>query len=73
MDYQTYTFILLANSDLLGLNFTCADNYCPYPSSGGTSYVSGEDVLNALQIGGISYTTYCECWYDGTSGVYANR
>ena len=55
MDYQKYAFELLANSDLQGLTFDCATTGCPYPSSTGGSTVSGQDVLDALQIGGISY------------------
>jgi hypothetical protein len=60
MDYQTYAFELIANSDLRGLNFTCAASGCPYPSSLGPGMVSGYDVLNDLDIGGISYGAYCE-------------
>jgi hypothetical protein len=60
MDYQTYAFELLANSDLRGLVFTCDSGFCPYPSSIGNSQVSGEDVLHALAIEGISYGRYGE-------------
>ncbi|KAJ9092986.1 hypothetical protein QFC20_007229 [Naganishia adeliensis] len=55
MDYQTYAFELLANSDLRGLDFDCDPSGCPYPSSSGPNMVSGQDVLNSLHIGGISY------------------
>lgn len=58
MDYQTYAFELLANSDLRGLNFSCEPSGCPYPSSVGPGMVSGYDVLSSLDIGGISYGTY---------------
>jgi hypothetical protein len=60
MDFQTYSFELLANSDLRGLIFLCENNFCPYPSSIGESQISGEDVLEALHIGGISYAMYGE-------------
>jgi hypothetical protein len=54
IDYQTYAFELLANSDLKGLTFTCqpvagAPNgcVCAYPSSTPANCtVSGDDVLN---------------------------
>jgi hypothetical protein len=59
MDYQTYAFQLLTNSDLRGLSFYCDGDFCPYPSSTGGSSVSGEDVLDALDIGGISYGAFC--------------
>lgn len=55
MDYQTFAFELLANSDLRGLEFTCGASGCPYTSSTNTGIVSGYDVLNDLDIGGISY------------------
>ncbi|KJA13638.1 hypothetical protein HYPSUDRAFT_72940 [Hypholoma sublateritium FD-334 SS-4] len=61
IDYQKYAFELLTNSDFRGLKFTCAtqiDNtcVCAYPSSTPeTCTVSGDDVLNYLDIGSISY------------------
>ncbi|KAF9523157.1 P-loop containing nucleoside triphosphate hydrolase protein [Crepidotus variabilis] len=61
MDYQRYAFELLVNSDFRGLTFKCATKLndqcvCAYPSSTpSTCTVSGEDVLNYLKIGGISY------------------
>lgn len=60
MDYQTYAFELLANSDLRGLDFDCDPSGCPYPSSSGPNMVSGQDVLNSLDIGGISYGAWGE-------------
>jgi hypothetical protein len=58
MDYQTYSFEQLANSDLRGLEFTCDVSGCPYPSTIGSAKVSGQDVLDSLNIGGIDYGTY---------------
>ncbi|KAK7022533.1 ABC transporter domain-containing protein [Favolaschia claudopus] len=63
MDYQRYAFELLTNSDLRGLNFKCTSPsvkgdtcVCAYPSSTPeTCTVSGADVLDYLDIGGISY------------------
>lgn len=60
MDYQTYAFELIANSDLRGLEFTCEASGCPYPSSVGSGMVSGLDVLNNLDIGGINYGAWCK-------------
>ncbi|KAJ3186130.1 hypothetical protein HK101_009721 [Irineochytrium annulatum] len=62
MDYQTYAFELLANSDLKGVNFSCAKVdgapngcACAYPSSTPeTCTVSGSDVLSYLDIGNVS-------------------
>lgn len=58
MDYQTYAFVLLTNSDLRGLEFQCGADGCPYPSTIGPDEVSGYDVLRALDIDGIHYGTY---------------
>ncbi|KAJ6529686.1 P-loop containing nucleoside triphosphate hydrolase protein [Mycena capillaripes] len=61
MDYQRYAFELLSSSDLRGLSFNCVtlvngSCVCAYPSSTpDTCTVSGEDVLNYLEIGSISY------------------
>ncbi|KAJ6488885.1 P-loop containing nucleoside triphosphate hydrolase protein [Mycena sanguinolenta] len=60
MDYQRYAFELLSNSDLRGLTFTCeqinGSCVCAYPSSTpDTCTVSGQDVLDYLEIGSISY------------------
>ncbi|KDR73313.1 hypothetical protein GALMADRAFT_251927 [Galerina marginata CBS 339.88] len=61
MDYQKYAFELITNSDFRGLNFTCntivnGKCLCAYPSSTpATCTVSGNDVLNYLDIGSISY------------------
>ncbi len=54
MDYQTFAFALLSNSDLRGLTFECST------IGNGMEYVSGQDVLDYLQIGGISYGAYGE-------------
>jgi len=66
IDYQTYAFNTLVNSDFRGLIFTCqsfADGscHCDYPSSltpAGQCALRGEDVLSALDIGGISIGLY---------------
>ncbi|KAJ6488902.1 P-loop containing nucleoside triphosphate hydrolase protein, partial [Mycena sanguinolenta] len=60
MDYQRYAFELLSNSDLRGLTFSCeqvnGSCVCAYPSSTpDTCTVSGQDVLDYLEIGSISY------------------
>ncbi|CAA7257514.1 unnamed protein product [Cyclocybe aegerita] len=61
MDYQKYAFELLTNSDLRGLTFKCStivndQCVCAYPTSTPASCtVSGADVLDYLDIGGISY------------------
>ncbi|KAJ8082345.1 hypothetical protein PM082_008200 [Marasmius tenuissimus] len=57
MDYQHYAFDLLTNSDLRGLTFQCSNACeCAYPSSTPiTCTVSGDDVLNYLEIREISY------------------
>ncbi|KAJ3116113.1 hypothetical protein HDU96_010407 [Phlyctochytrium bullatum] len=62
MDYQTYAFELLANSDLRGVDFTCGVGpsgkcQCAYPSSLGpdSCTVSGDDVLKYLDINWIGY------------------
>ncbi|KAJ7301568.1 P-loop containing nucleoside triphosphate hydrolase protein [Mycena albidolilacea] len=62
MDYQRYAFELLTNSDLRDLTFACPPStdggacVCAYPSSTPeTCTVSGADVLDYLDIGGISY------------------
>ena len=60
MDYQTYAFELIANSDLRGLMFRCEASGCPYPSSIGPGMVSGYDVLDDLGIGGINYGAWCK-------------
>jgi len=66
IDYQTYTFDLLVYNDFRGLVFACetgADGSCTcsYPSSlisQGRCELAGEDVLNALGIGGINFSLY---------------
>lgn len=58
MDYQTYAFVLLTNSDLRDLISQCESSGCLYPSSVGGGEVSGQDILNSLDIGGIDYGTY---------------
>jgi len=61
MDFQKYAFELLTNSDFRGLSFQChplesGQCICAYPSSTPqTCTVSGEDVLNYLDVGAISY------------------
>ncbi|KAJ7806711.1 hypothetical protein B0H14DRAFT_2610275 [Mycena olivaceomarginata] len=61
MDYQRYAFKLLTNSDLRRLSFKCSmlingSCVCAYPSSTPeTCTVSRSDVLDYLDIGGISY------------------
>ncbi|KAF9554187.1 P-loop containing nucleoside triphosphate hydrolase protein [Agrocybe pediades] len=61
MDFQKYGFELLTNSDFRGLTFHCntilnGQCACAYPSSTPeTCTVSGQDVLDYLDIGGISY------------------
>ncbi|KAF7300165.1 ABC transporter domain-containing protein [Mycena kentingensis (nom. inval.)] len=57
MDYQRYAFELLANSDLRGITFRCADACtCAYPSSTPESCtLAGTDVLAYLDVGGIDY------------------
>jgi hypothetical protein len=60
MDYQKYAFELLANSDLRGLEFRCDATGCPYPSSVGPDRLLGQDVLDALKIGNISYGAWGE-------------
>ncbi|KAF9552789.1 P-loop containing nucleoside triphosphate hydrolase protein [Agrocybe pediades] len=64
MDFQKYAFELLTNSDFRGLSFSCTklgrkQCSCAYPSSTPDSCtVSGQDVLNYLDIGGISYAKW---------------
>ncbi|KLO10942.1 hypothetical protein SCHPADRAFT_916198 [Schizopora paradoxa] len=66
IDFQTYAFDLLVYNDFRGLIFTCetgagGDCYCSYPSSliqQGRCELSGDDVLNALGIGDISFPLY---------------
>ncbi|PWN52543.1 P-loop containing nucleoside triphosphate hydrolase protein [Violaceomyces palustris] len=67
IDYQTFTFDILVKNDLKGIIFKCsgeiADNTCScsFPSSlieQGQCAVSGEDVLRALDIDGVSTTLY---------------
>ncbi|KAJ3295413.1 hypothetical protein HDU76_006838, partial [Blyttiomyces sp. JEL0837] len=66
MDYQTYAFELLANTDMTGINFACAPNpnstygcQCAYPSSTPDKCtVSGSDVLSYLDINNISYAKW---------------
>ncbi|KAG7094840.1 hypothetical protein E1B28_005649 [Marasmius oreades] len=57
MDYQRYAFDLLSNSDLRGLVFQCSNAcQCAYPSSTpATCTVSGDDVLEYLEIRDIKY------------------
>lgn len=58
MDYQTYDFVLLTNSNLRSLEFQCGKGGCPYPSTIGPDKVSGYDVLRNLDIDGIHHGTY---------------
>jgi len=65
IDYQTYAFNILVNNDFRGVVFKCAqiagECHCQYPSSlisSGQCAVRGEDVLNALDIGGINLGLY---------------
>ncbi|KAH7105152.1 P-loop containing nucleoside triphosphate hydrolase protein [Auriculariales sp. MPI-PUGE-AT-0066] len=65
IDYQTFAFNSLVNNDFRGLVFKCttvgSECHCAYPSSlvaSGQCAVSGEDVLGALDIGGISIPLY---------------
>jgi len=66
IDYQAYAFDLLVVNDLRGLTFDCAtlsdgSCQCDYPSSliaQGECKLLGDDVLNALNIGGISFKLY---------------
>ncbi|KAH9935196.1 P-loop containing nucleoside triphosphate hydrolase protein [Epithele typhae] len=66
IDFQTYAFDLLVYNDLRGLTFACetlADGscFCDYPSSliaQGQCALAGEDVLNWLDINGISFKLY---------------
>ncbi|SPO26351.1 related to ATP-binding cassette protein (ABC) transporter [Ustilago trichophora] len=67
IDYETYAFDILVKNDFKGLVFTCQGSVkegtcnCSFPSSlvqSGMCAVSGEDVLNALQINGISVGLY---------------
>ncbi|TDL20626.1 P-loop containing nucleoside triphosphate hydrolase protein [Rickenella mellea] len=66
IDYQTYAFDLLVVNDFRGLVFDCqtlADGscQCDYPSSlvsQGICQIRGDDVLNALGIGGINFGLY---------------
>ncbi|KAH9935192.1 P-loop containing nucleoside triphosphate hydrolase protein [Epithele typhae] len=66
IDFQTYAFDLLVYNDLKGLTFACetlADGscFCDYPSSliaQGECALAGEDVLNWLDINGISFKLY---------------
>ncbi|KAK0206482.1 P-loop containing nucleoside triphosphate hydrolase protein [Desarmillaria ectypa] len=64
MDYQRYAFELITNSDLRGLTFQCERSSdgscsCAYPSSTPDSCtVSGDDVLEYLDIRGISYASW---------------
>ncbi|TDL28023.1 P-loop containing nucleoside triphosphate hydrolase protein [Rickenella mellea] len=66
IDYQTYAFDLLVVNDFRGLVYDCqtlADGscHCDYPSSlvsQGICQVRGDDVLNALGIGGINSGLY---------------
>lgn len=60
VDFQNYAFVLLSTSDLMGLTFNCENDFCPYPSSIGKNKLSGQDVLVALGIDGISYGEYGE-------------
>ncbi|KAI0683161.1 P-loop containing nucleoside triphosphate hydrolase protein [Cytidiella melzeri] len=66
IDYQTYAFDLLVHNDFQGITLACttlADGscFCDYPSSlvsTGQCALAGDDVLQALQIGGISFKLY---------------
>ncbi|KAL7410066.1 P-loop containing nucleoside triphosphate hydrolase protein [Mrakia frigida] len=58
MNYQKYSFELLANSDLDGLTFDCSDAACPYPSTLGGNLLSGRDVLVYLEIADVSYANW---------------
>lgn len=67
IDYETYAFDVLVKNDFKGLIFNCAGSVaegncnCSYPSSlikEGICAVKGEDVLEALDLGGISTGLY---------------
>ncbi|KAG9015259.1 hypothetical protein FRB95_010725 [Tulasnella sp. JGI-2019a] len=67
IDFQTYAFALLVYNDFRGLSFTCDGStsdgtcVCSYPSSlisQGRCELLGDDVLKALDIGGISFNLY---------------
>jgi hypothetical protein len=67
IDYETFAFDLLVKNDLRGLTFACqgsiaaGDCNCSFPSSlisKGMCAVSGEDVLEALQINSFSVGLY---------------
>ena len=67
IDYETYAFAILVKNDFRGLVFSCqgsiaaGDCNCSFPSTliqKGQCAVSGGDVLNALEINGISVSLY---------------
>lgn len=66
IDFQTYAFDLLTYNDFHGLVLACQtlpDNscFCDYPSSlvaQGQCALAGDDVLQALGIGGVSFGLY---------------
>ncbi|KLO14790.1 P-loop containing nucleoside triphosphate hydrolase protein, partial [Schizopora paradoxa] len=66
IDFQTYAFDLLVYNDFRGLIFACetatdGSCNCSYPSSlisQGRCELAGDDVLNALGIGGINFPLY---------------
>lgn len=67
IDYETYAFAILVKNDFKGLIFSCQGSIqagncnCSFPSTlieKGQCAVSGTDVLNALEINGISITLY---------------
>lgn len=66
IDYQTYAFDLLVFNDLHGITLACttlSDGtcFCDYPSSltaQGQCALTGDDVLEALGIRGISFKLY---------------
>jgi len=64
IDYQTFAFELLVKNDFTGLKFPCqvinGSCQCSYPSSliPGECAVSGQDVLQALNIAGFNIGLY---------------
>ncbi|THH19185.1 hypothetical protein EUX98_g8828 [Antrodiella citrinella] len=66
IDFQTYAFDLLTYNDFHGLVLACAtledgSCFCDYPSSliaQGQCALAGDDVLQNLQISGISFGLY---------------
>jgi ABC-type multidrug transport system ATPase subunit/ABC-type multidrug transport system permease subunit len=71
MDYQAFSFDILVKNDLVGEVFKCDSAFlpdgscnCVYPASAetiakyGRCYVSGQDVIDYLEFGGISIGAY---------------